>query len=139
MLPKYHLITSLVILLFYPFFNEGVFVISIANLLVDLDHYPFYVYLFKKRSIKKAYEIIKEKRNKLIYQDMLYVFHTFEFSFILILNALNSEFFMLVAIGVMIHMVTDFADVIKNNRYKSRTLSVISWFLRNKISKLKEV
>lgn len=139
MLPKYHLIISLVIILFYPLFRENVFIIAVSNLLVDLDHYPFYYYLTKTKSIKKAYSIIKEKRNKLIYKDMLYVFHTFEFVLILTLNALNSEFFILVSIGVLIHLITDFIDVIKNNRYRSRTLSIITWFLRNKISRLKEI
>jgi hypothetical protein len=127
MYPKQHIILggifSALILLIWPsvgFIN--VLIIFLSSVLIDIDHYLYYV--FKKRdwSLSKAcrlFENEEEKLKKLSFNAKLnhkiipVVFHGVEFMGILILLSFSSEIFFFVLIGFIFHMFLDYAVIIR--------------------------
>ncbi|MDP2673070.1 MAG: hypothetical protein Q8O84_04625, partial [Nanoarchaeota archaeon] len=60
MLPKYHVLFgflfSLILFLIFPFIGlSGFLIIFISSVLIDIDHYLFYVFKNRIFSINKAY------------------------------------------------------------------------------------
>ena len=123
MLPKTHfiinLIISLILLKFFPGFYVLIFFLS--SVLIDVDHYLFYVIEEKDFSLKNAYKWYKlnrialklmsrEERKK--HKNWVLIFHGLEPLIILFLISRTYYFFLFIFLGFLVHLVEDlFEDI----------------------------
>ena len=145
MLPKYHIFSGFAVsyILVY-FFNFSLFagiIVFLSSFLIDIDHYFFSVYKTKNlslsNSIKEHYKLRqkllsmqpKERRN---YKTPIMIFHGIEFWFLIIILSFFSNIFLLILIGIIIHMSLDFIDIIYNKAPIYTKLSVIAVLQKNK-------
>jgi len=126
MLPKYHILFGLIFsaLIYLLFPQIGLFnatVIFLASVLIDVDHYLWYVYMKKDWSLKRAYKwfLIREKvwgrltaKEKERYKRMTMAMHGFEFFLILFFFGIYvSDIFLFILMGVLLHFIVDIIDV----------------------------
>ena len=152
MLPIKHLIFgtifSTIFLLIFPQIGFlGFFIIILSTVLIDLDHYLYYVYKKKDWNIKNAYNWVLETGKKFyslskIERDKfymgIYLLHGVEILCILFtLGIFISKYFLFIFIGFSFHL---FLDVIYQIMRKKRItkVSLVNDFLKSKKLKLIE-
>lgn len=122
MLPKYHILAGIVFsLILIIFFNISLIpavIVFLASVLIDVDHYAYYVLKDKNISLKKAYIKFKrldekylslplEKQNKYYYS--LCIFHGIESILLIFILAYIFKFNLLffIALGFSYHLFFD--------------------------------
>ena len=129
MLPKTHFILGLFFsaIIFYFFPQIGLFgagIIFLSSLLIDFDHYLFYVILKKDTSLKRAYKwhlikrqemrkLSRSKRNK--YKDDVLILHGMEPLILLYFLSFLWSPFIFILIGFSFHIILDIFDEIRFN------------------------
>ena len=146
MLPPKHLLLgillAIVILIVYPqisLLNLGIIVLS--SILIDIDHYFYYIYKKKKINPIKAYKwyitqgkkccsLTREQKAKVHFGTCL--LHGIEILVILfLLGFFVSDIFYFILIGFTFHLLLDLSvEIIYDNDYNK--LSVIYTFLKSK-------
>ena len=135
MLPKYHILFGFLfasfLFIFFPFISLlGFFIIFFSSVLIDVDHYLFYVFKNNIFSIKKAYTYFYEKRKKLLAKGLkekkinplMYLFHGIEILFVLfILGLFANKIFLFIFMGFSFHL---FLDVLEQIYYGFRIAKV---------------
>jgi hypothetical protein len=149
MLPKTHIIIgfliSLIIFLIFPEINWlNALIIFVASVLIDFDHYLYYIFKKKDHKLKNAYNwffqravILKnlslKEREK--YEEAVIIFHGVECWIILLLLIFVNKIFFFIFLGVAIHMVLDFIDLyLTKNPFHIKT-SQIYVHVKNKKTK----
>jgi hypothetical protein len=148
MLPKWHILygysLALVLIYFFQFSLFAGFIVFLASITIDVDHFFIYVIKTKNFSVKKAYYWHKKNRDKWIavnpcdkkkYVISHYVFHGLELILILILLSYIHDFFFWALLGAILHLILDYCEIIS---YKSSLVPKISqiWlWQRNKNKK----
>ncbi|MCR4285195.1 MAG: hypothetical protein NUV97_04110 [archaeon] len=118
--------------------------------MVDIDHYPWYVLYIGKWSpiealrkypeaVKRWRAITKKEREK--YQSGVYIFHSLSFWIILaVLGAFVDKIFLGILVGVGIHMILDFIDLLEREEPIYNKICLLYVLKRNKNKKpLKEL
>jgi hypothetical protein len=109
-------VASFCLIQFFNFSLLSGIIIFLSSLIIDIDHYLWYIFEIKKynpiESIKwyyksrpKWFSLSLEKRNK--FKSGIFIFHSIPFCIILTLLGFIHEFFWLILIGVAIHIATD--------------------------------
>jgi len=146
LLPHKHLILGIIlaaiIFLVYPQISIlGLVIIVLSSVLIDIDHYFYYVYKKKKISPIKAYKwyrshgkkchtLTKEQKSQVHFGT--YLLHGIEILIILLLlGFFVSEIFYFILIGFTFHLLIDLAVEIINDNYYNK-ISVIYAFLKSK-------
>ena len=125
MLPKQHIIIGFIVsLLLFICFPEitllYTIIIFLSSVLIDFDHYLYYVIKKKDMHLGRAYKwwlgrrvaythMSKVERDS--YKKVLMIFHGIEFWIILLLLVFINKIFLFVLIGISIHMILDFIDL----------------------------
>jgi len=132
MLPKHHaifgfLITIALIYLLKLSLLAGI-IIFLASILIDVDHYLYYVFKKKDLSLSRAYKYFlklrQDRRKNKIFRPMFLLFHGVESFIILgILALLGFKLFLWILIGFIIHLFLDLMDLIA---YKEPLYSKLS-------------
>ncbi len=146
MLPQTHLLLGIIFVavIFLIFPSVGIMnaaIILAASVLIDIDHYFYYIYKIKKLSPIKAYEwyrghhkkckaIPKEKKSEIHFGTC--VLHGIEILILLFaLGFFVSNIFYFILIGFTFHLITDLsAEITLYNRFNK--VSVIYSFLKSK-------
>ncbi len=115
--------------LLFPFYGWNVLIILISNILIDADHYLWYVFGMKSFNLPEAFKFYKNRKLRLRYKNILHIFHTSEILIFLIILSFFNEFFLLVLIGVVIHLILDVIDLISKGYLELRAWSFFGWFL----------
>jgi hypothetical protein len=129
MLPSRHIffgaVFSFLIILFFPQIGWlGFLIIFLSSVLIDFDHYLYYVIKKKDFSLRKSYDWFIEnrkiwlklsKQQKKKFESGIIIFHGIECWIILVLLIFISKLFIFVLIGVLIHMIFDFIDLYRHN------------------------
>lgn len=148
MLPRYHfiigLLASLILFYFFQLTLLQAFIIFLSSVLIDIDHYFYYVFkkrdlnpinsskwFFKKRS--KWFKLSPEKRSK--YKTSILIFHGAEFWVLLGFLSFFNSIFLFFLIGIVIHMLFDFIEMIYHQEFIYYKLSQAYVWLRNKRKK----
>jgi len=122
MRPKQHiifgLIFSLIIFLIFPKIKLiGFLIIFLSSVLIDVDHYLFYVFKTRDFNLRRSYkwflryeekfkEISKEERKKI--PSVLFFLHGFEIlAVIILLSIFVSDWFLFVFVGFSFHLFLD--------------------------------
>lgn len=135
-----HSVFSIVLgIILYPYYKWQVLFILIGGVLIDVDHYLWYILKFKKINLIKCYRYFADdvrKNNWEAISGSVLIFHTIEFLiFVISLSFFNSIALMLL-IGLLGHYALDIIwhffvpkKIILNH-------SLINWIYKNKIQKL---
>lgn len=146
MLPKVHIVIgallSILIFLFFPSVSSlNAFLIFLASVLIDFDHYAYYAYHKKDWSLKRAYSWFVDKRAQFMnlkpqerkkYRRVIMLFHGIEFWIILILLVKWSIVFLFILLGIIIHITLDLIELYALNEPLPSKLSQVYVFIKNK-------
>ncbi len=125
MLVKWHILFGFTIsYILIQFFNFSIFaglIIFLSSVLIDTDHYIYYVITMKDwnpinavkwylEAIPKWHSKSKKQRNQ--FKRGIFIFHGIEAWIILFLLSYIHPIFMWILIGIVIHMVADIPDAI---------------------------
>lgn len=132
-----HFLVSLIIALFlYPFFGWKVLFILVGGVLIDIDHYFWYVFKFRKLNIIHCYKFFLERFDKIKIKELigsLLIFHTVEFLAIMIIFSFFSEIIFFSLIGLISHYVLDLIFLYTVPKQLIANHSITSWIIKNKI------
>lgn len=122
---KWHLLigftAAYILVQFFGFTLQAGLIIFLSSWLIDIDHYFWYATEAKDKnpinaikwymeSIPKWFRMTPNERNE--FKRGIFVFHGLFFIILLILLSLYYQFFFWVFIGVIIHMVADWINLI---------------------------
>ena len=139
MSPLVHFIFSMITaVILYPIFGWSVLLIFVSGVLIDIDHYFWYIYKIKDYNMFKCYKfyMIKEAKNN--YRGIvgaLFIFHTIEILVILMVISFFIEIVMFLTIGIFGHFLLDLIWIYYTTKRFFLNHSIISWFIKNKIQK----
>ncbi len=128
MLPKWHALFGFVFAyVLYWFTSMNMFeasLIFLSSILIDFDHYIWYVVKIKDWSLKNAYIYLK-KLSKQKHKPRMDIFHTIEFHiFVWLLGFIWSGFFY-IFVGMVFHSITDLISLI----YERRVYARVFWLI----------
>jgi len=113
MLPKWHILLGVVFsLILYFFFNISLFnssIVFLVSVLIDTDHYLWWVFKKKNFSLTKSYLWMKNLPK--IHKPKLDIFHTIEFLIFIGVLSLIYNLFLFVLLGLLFHSTVDVIDL----------------------------
>ena len=126
------LIFSLFLIILFPQIGlVGFFLILASTVLIDVDHYIYYIYKKKDFSLVNAYNWFAKKKDKLILKSRkqrnkiffgIYFLHGFEMLFILLLATIFiSKFFLFIMLAFNFHLLL---DIIETKTYLDRPIKI---------------
>ena len=145
MLPKYHIIIGLIAsIAIYLIFNLTIFqasIIFLSSFLIDADHYLLYIFRKKDFSLINSIKYFKERRRRWLsmrpekrkhHKRAIFIFHGIEFWILLIIIANYINLIWFVLLGIFIHMILDYIDLIYVNDSLYTKLSQLYVYYTNK-------
>ena len=142
---KHHFIIGLICasIITYVFnltFFTGL-IIFLSSWLIDIDHYFWYALEFKDlnpfnalrwriKSAKKWKKLVRKERFK--FKQGVFIFHSVGFWAALIALTFLDKIFLWILIGIGIHMIIDFVDLIKRKRNILEKISLAYVVRKNK-------
>ena len=111
----------------YPFFKEAVLYIFVGGVLVDIDHYFWYV--LKLKTITFSFKKVMKYYDDKDFKDILNIFHTVEFVIAFFLFCLYFKLYLLY-LGYVVHLLMDFVYLYRHKILSIRAVSFIMWSLR---------
>lgn len=149
MLPKYHIISGVIFsFLIWILFPDvgflGFVIIFLSSILIDVDHYIYYVYNHKDWSLKNAYSLSYQKtvrwkklkpEQKAKYKITPMIFHGIETWIPLLILSFISKFFLWIFLGVSMHLLMDLIELIYYDGPICCKISQIYLYFKNKNKK----
>ena len=132
MLPKWHILFGfLFAYIIYWFSSITIFqasLIFLASVLIDFDHYLWYVKRKKDWNLKNAYLFLKRlKKQK--HKPIMHIFHTIEFIIFIGILSFYFNFFLFIFIGMLFHSILDVIFLGYEKRIYVREFSLIRYLL----------
>ncbi len=132
MLISRHFIISLILaIVLFPVYKWLSLLVFVFGFLIDVDHYLWHVIISKNFSLRKAYNYSLDKNRDSSNEDVLHIFHVLEIWILVLLLGFINEIFFILALGLVAHLIMDFAECIKEGYYYARTFSLFTWIYRN--------
>jgi len=135
MFPKWHILLGIIFsILLYILFKITLFqtlLVFLSSVLIDIDHYLFFVKRKKEFSLKKAFNWHKKLVGKQ-HKPIMHVFHTIEFVTLILILSFFWDIFVFVLIGILFHSIIDIIDMFYNKWYGLREFSLIRYLLKDK-------
>jgi len=152
MLPSRHLVFgilySLIILIIFPQIGLiGFLIIIISTILIDVDHYIYYVFRKRNLNLKKAYKwyvkrgikfqkLSKKQKNQISFG--VFFLHGFEIILILFIFFVYTKIilFFFILTGFVFHQLLDLIELVQqtnNNSWKVLSLIYSLYYSKNKI------
>ena len=131
-----HSLASLILAaILYPFFGWEIISVFVGGVMIDIDHYIWYVYKLRKYNPLKCYTYFIKDLEKNDWKDVqgnVLVFHTVEFFAICIILSFFNAIAFLFTVGLIGHYLL---DLIWHLRVSKRVIldhSLIHWYAKNK-------
>ena len=135
-----HLIASIILTAaLYPVFRWKVVLILVGGVLIDIDHYFWYAYKYKKINIFESYKFFirpMDEKNFESIMGILLVFHTVEFLIIMAVLSYFSKFALIFTIGLLLHYALDLIYLYIVAKKFIINHSVIHWVYKELIQKV---
>jgi len=148
MLPKWHIfigfLFTIILKFTTPIDYTNLLIIFLASFLIDVDHWFVYVLKKKDFSISKAYNWFIQKgikyeklslKERKKYKKLIMIFHGIEFWILLLVLSVYSKIFIFILLGIAIHMVFDFMEIINKKEPLYTKFSQIYSCIKNKNKK----
>ena len=104
MFPKHHIIISFILsIILFPFIGFYTILVFLAGILIDADHYLYYIVSKKEISFRKAYIYCRDAE----FHDILHILHVFEFYILIAVLSFFSDFFLYIYLGLVFHLMLD--------------------------------
>ncbi len=130
MMVSRHFIVSLILaIVLFPVFKWLSLLVFVFGLLIDVDHYFWYVIKFRDLSLMNAYYYALDKDRS--DNDVLHIFHVVEVWILVFILGFFNDVFFLLAVGLGVHLLMDFIHAIRYSMYNGRTYSLFTWMFRN--------
>ena len=124
MLPKWHIVIGAIFSVLVTYLlglslTNGV-IIFLSSILLDFDHYLYYIFKKRDLSLKNAYSWFVERKRKWFslkyeerkrYKRPILIFHGIEFWLVLGLLCLVNKLFLWILLGIAIHMIFDWIEL----------------------------
>lgn len=135
-----HSVFSVVLgILLYPYYRWQALLIFVGGVLIDADHYLWYIHRYKSVNLAKCYAFfvsgVRESKWKEILGSVL-VFHTVEFLIAAVLLSFYSPLALMFTVGLLGHYLLDFIWHISVPKMVIMNHSIIWWLYKNKIRKV---
>ena len=135
-----HLLTSIIIaILFYPIYNWKVALIIVGGVLIDVDHYLWWVCQHREISLIKSYKFfirnIEVNDFSNVY-GILLIFHTIEFFLIMVVLSYYSIYAFMFTTGLMSHYVLDAIFTAYMAKRIVANHSLAYWLYKKRIQKV---
>ncbi len=130
MWPLKHIIASAILsILLFPLIGYNTIIVFLSGVLIDVDHYLFYVKRKKNISLKKAYYYCRDT----LFHDVLHIFHVIEFWLLILILSFFYKIFLFISIGIIFHLYLDVIHLYYHpEKINARTFSIITWILRRR-------
>lgn len=132
-----HFFYSLILaVILYPIFSWKAALILAGGVLIDIDHYFWYVYKYKKINFLDCYKHYLERMDEHKIMEnigILLIFHTIEFLSIMIFLSFYSDLALIFTIGMMPHYLLDLVFLYAVPKRFIANHSIILWLAKNKI------
>ena len=145
MLPKYHIvigaITTSIIFSIFIITPLQALIIFLSSFLIDVDHYLLYVFKTKDLSLKRSIKYFFKRRDDWLKKPLeerkksklaIFIFHGIEFWILLIILAIYLPIIWFVILGIFIHMILDYIDIIYRKDPWYSKFSQVYVYLTNK-------
>lgn len=116
----------------------------IGGFLIDVDHYLWWIMEKRNFNIIRCYKKMKEESKKNIEKyrlirerpiyvkdDMLHVFHVWEFWVLMFLLSFIHKLFFIIFLGMILHLSLDLIELFKDRIYGRRAISYFGWVRRH--------
>ena len=132
MLPKYHILLGAIFsgLLYWllPLTLFQTFLVFLSAVLIDFDHYLWYVKRKKDWNLKNAYNYLK-KLSENLKKPIIMIFHTIEFLILVFILCFLWGGFYFVLIGMVFHSISDLLYFGHKNMLYVREFSLIRYLI----------
>lgn len=113
MFPSRHFLAcTLLFIVMFPVYKFWALLVFVSGWLIDSDHYLWTFFRFGWVNPMRSYRFYAEKRERMMYRDVLHIFHTLEFLVVVgVIFAIFWKYDFLVfplALSLVVHMIMDF-------------------------------
>jgi len=139
MLVRWHILIGIILaLIFLPWLQTYSLLFLVAFVIIDIDHYFFYMARKKSYNLLSCYRFFRslEKRKIQYKKYSLCIFHTAEFLFLLFLAALFNQIIAVIFLGAFLHTLADVLDVKIRKPSVVKTASLLCYLKLPKEAKL---
>jgi len=122
----------------YPFYKLSVLWIFAGGVLIDIDHYLWYISRFKKYNLKECYHYCAVETFKDNWKEVtgaLFIFHNFEFLVLVSALSFYSTPAFLFTVGLLSHYLLDFIWHAYGIKKPTHALSFLWWLVKRKTPK----
>jgi hypothetical protein len=139
-IPHHLGLSTILAALFYPSFGWDVLLIFVGGVMIDIDHYAWYVYRYKDLNPVRCYRKFSFDAAKNKYREfdgIPLVFHCIECAVALVTVSIFSTSALLILIGYAGHMLLDLMWLTREAKRLIIDYSVLHWLWVNKIKMVK--
>ena len=133
------LLSSILAIALYPIFKFKVLLILAGGVLIDIDHYLWYAYKYRKFNLFECYKHFVSNTDKNNFHEnigILLPFHTIEFLSAVILLSFFIQPVLVFSIGLLSHYILDLIFLYSVPKRFITNPSLFSWVVKNKIQKV---
>ena len=119
--------------LFFPVFGWNSLLILAGGVLVDADHYIYYVFRFKKFNPFQCNKYFTEDGKNSdyhVFDGLVLVFHTLEFLILMIVLSFYSKLALALTVGIIGHYLLDFIMFYFFIKRSILNYSIIWWIIK---------
>jgi len=140
MKPSAHFLSSLILaIILFPILKLGSLIVLAGGFLIDIDHYFWYVYRYRKIKIFDSYKFFIKPMDEKDFKSVagiLLIFHTAEFLMAMLILSYFSKIALAFTIGLLLHYALDLCYLYFVAKGFVVNHSIIYWIYKEKIQKL---
>ena len=128
------LVSSILAAILYPIFQWKVLLIFVGGVLIDADHYLWYIYKYKKFNLVDSYKFYLKNMEINDFSNVtgiLLIFHTIEFLLIMVLSSFYIKFAFIFTIGLLSHYLLDLIFLYSVPKRFIVDHSMTHWIVKN--------
>lgn len=136
---KHSFLSLILVAVSYPLFGWQSIIIFAGGVLIDIDHYFWYAYRYRKLSVIACYRHFIAGIKKKDFSEnfgILLVFHTIEFLAFVVVLSFYSKIALIFLIGLLPHYLLDAIFIYTLAKRVISDHSVIHWAYKNLIQKV---
>ena len=131
-----HVLSSLILAIsLFPIFKWKVIIILISGVLIDIDHYFWYIYKHKRYSLLDCYRYYLIDVPSKNFEDVLgclIIFHTVEFLLLMVTLSFYFTYAFIFTIGLLLHYILDVIFYFMVPKRVLANHSILWWIIKNK-------
>ncbi|MBI3026473.1 hypothetical protein HYY70_00015 [Candidatus Woesearchaeota archaeon] len=136
---KHFLLSLIIAILMHALYEWKALFILIGGVLIDIDHYVWYIYKYRKFNLIDCYKFYADANTSMNFKPhfgLLHVFHTLEFLLAVAALSFYNEFALLFLVGLIGHYLLDLIWYITVPKCIIADHSIIHWIVKNQIQKV---